>query len=98
MRQVANPSLSSSGNQPHWDHLRNQHCELRARAAGGNIIQVASVVDLIGLESRFPYSASKGTVISTTRSIAIDFATKGIRCNAFVAGSLLVIDGGLIAK
>jgi 2-keto-3-deoxy-L-fuconate dehydrogenase len=61
---------------------------LAQQPAGGNIINIASVAGLIGLESRFPYSASKGAVISMTRSIAIDFVTRGIRCNAICPGTV----------
>jgi 2-keto-3-deoxy-L-fuconate dehydrogenase len=61
---------------------------LQQNPAGGNIINIASVAGLIGLESRFPYSASKGAVISMTRSVAIDFVTQGIRCNAICPGTV----------
>ena len=56
--------------------------------AGGTIINLASVASLIGLERRLPYSASKGAVLSITRSIAIDYATRGIRCNAICPGTV----------
>ena len=55
---------------------------------GGVIINMASVAGLIGLGSRLPYSASKGAVISITRSIAIDFVKQGIRCNAICPGTV----------
>lgn len=55
---------------------------------GGVLVNMASVAGMIGLEQRFPYSASKGAVISMTRSIAIDFVTKGIRCNAICPGTV----------
>jgi 2-keto-3-deoxy-L-fuconate dehydrogenase len=61
---------------------------LAQQPTGGNIINIASVAGMVGLESRFPYSASKGAVISMTRSIAIDFVTKGIRCNAICPGTI----------
>lgn len=62
--------------------------QMLTQPAGGNIINIASVAGMVGLESRFPYSTSKGAVISMTRSIAIDFATKGIRCNAICPGTV----------
>ena len=55
---------------------------------GGVIINMASVAGLIALGSRLPYSASKGAVISITRSIAIDFVKQGIRCNAICPGTV----------
>jgi len=56
--------------------------------AGGVIINMSSVAAMIGLERRLPYSASKGAVLALTRSIAIDFVTKGIRCNAICPGTI----------
>jgi 2-keto-3-deoxy-L-fuconate dehydrogenase len=56
--------------------------------AGGVIINMSSVAAMIGLERRLPYSASKGAVLALTRSIAIDFVTKGIRCNAICPGTV----------
>ena len=49
---------------------------LAQKPAGGVIINMASAAGLIGVERRFPYSTSKGAVISITRSIAIDYATQ----------------------
>jgi 2-keto-3-deoxy-L-fuconate dehydrogenase len=55
---------------------------------GGTIINMASVAAMIGIERRLPYCASKGAVLALTRSIAIDFATQGIRCNAICPGTV----------
>ncbi|GAC1397180.1 MAG: SDR family oxidoreductase [Ktedonobacteraceae bacterium] len=55
---------------------------------GGIIINMASVAALVAVERRFPYSASKGAVLALTRSIAIDFATQGIRANAICPGTV----------
>jgi len=56
--------------------------------AGGSIINIASVAGLIGIERRLPYCTSKGAVIALTRSIAVDFATTGIRANAICPGTV----------
>jgi 2-keto-3-deoxy-L-fuconate dehydrogenase len=61
---------------------------LAQEPAGGVIINMASAAGLIGVERRFPYSTSKGAVISITRSIAIDYATQKIRCNAICPGTV----------
>jgi NAD(P)-dependent dehydrogenase (short-subunit alcohol dehydrogenase family) len=55
---------------------------------GGTIINIASVAGLIAVDRRFPYGTSKGAVISMTRSIAIDFATQGIRASAICPGTV----------
>lgn len=56
--------------------------------AGGVIINMASTAAMIGIEQRLPYCSSKGAVLALTRSIAIDFATRGIRCNAICPGTV----------
>jgi 2-keto-3-deoxy-L-fuconate dehydrogenase len=61
---------------------------LHQEPKGGVIINLSSVAAMIGLERRLPYSASKGAVLSLTRSIAIDFVGEGIRCNAICPGTV----------
>jgi 2-keto-3-deoxy-L-fuconate dehydrogenase len=61
---------------------------LAQNPSGGIIVNIASVAGMIAIDQRFPYSASKGAVISMTRSIAIDFVTQGIRCNAICPGTV----------
>jgi 2-keto-3-deoxy-L-fuconate dehydrogenase len=48
---------------------------------GGSIVNLASIASLIGLEDRFAYSMSKGAVLTMTRSVAVDYMGKNIRCN-----------------
>ena len=55
----------------------------------GSIINMASVCSSIkGLPNRFVYGASKAAVIGLTKSVAADFITKGIRCNAICPGTV----------
>src|SRR5579885_2548273 len=50
---------------------------------GGSIINVSSFVALLGCSvPQDAYTASKGAVLSLTRSLAVQFAPKGIRTNA----------------
>lgn len=51
------------------------------RSGGGVILNLASIASLIGLTDRFAYSMSKGAVLTMTRSIAVDYVKRGIRCN-----------------
>jgi NAD(P)-dependent dehydrogenase (short-subunit alcohol dehydrogenase family) len=51
------------------------------RQGGGVILNMASIASLIGLLDRFAYSMTKGAVLTMTRSIAIDYMKKNIRCN-----------------
>lgn len=56
---------------------------------GGSIINIASVAGSIkGIPNRFVYGASKAAVIGLTKSIAIDFVKRGIRCNAVCPGTI----------
>jgi 2-keto-3-deoxy-L-fuconate dehydrogenase len=48
---------------------------------GGVILNMASIAALIGIADRFAYSMSKGAVLTMTRSIAVDYMKRGIRCN-----------------
>jgi len=55
----------------------------------GNIVNMASVAGSVkGVPNRFAYGASKAAVIGLTKSIAIDFVTRGIRCNAICPGTV----------
>jgi 2-keto-3-deoxy-L-fuconate dehydrogenase len=56
---------------------------------GGSIINVASVAGSIkGAPNRFVYGATKAAVIGLTKSIAADFITQAVRCNAICPGTV----------
>ncbi len=60
-----------------------------AAAGGGSIINVASVAGSIkGAPNRFVYGATKAAVIGLTKSVAADFITRGVRCNAICPGTV----------
>jgi NAD(P)-dependent dehydrogenase (short-subunit alcohol dehydrogenase family) len=54
---------------------------LMLRQGRGAILNMASIASLIGLPDRFAYSMTKGAVLTMTRSIAVDYVKRGIRCN-----------------
>ena len=56
---------------------------------GGAIVNIASVAgSLKGVPNRCIYGASKAAVIGLTKSVAIDFIARGIRCNAICPGTV----------
>ncbi len=56
-------------------------------SGGGSIINIASFVALVGCSvPQDAYTASKGAVLSLTRSLAVQFGPKGIRTNAICPG------------
>jgi NAD(P)-dependent dehydrogenase (short-subunit alcohol dehydrogenase family) len=54
---------------------------LMLREKGGVILNLASIVALVGVADRFAYSMSKGAVHTMTKSIAVDYVKQNIRCN-----------------
>lgn len=54
----------------------------------GNIVNAASTAALAGLPCGAAYSASKGAVLAMTRSIAIEYAKRGVRANCVCPGDI----------
>lgn len=58
-------------------------------AGGGSIINMSSVASSVkGVANRFAYGASKAAVLGMTKSIAVDYVSRGIRCNAICPGTV----------
>jgi len=56
---------------------------------GGSIINMSSVASsVIAAPNRFVYGASKAAVVGITKSVAADFVSDGIRCNAICPGTV----------
>lgn len=54
----------------------------------GVIVNIASVAGLVAFPGRAAYTVTKGAVVMLTRSIAVDYAGRGIRCNAVCPGMI----------
>ncbi len=59
-------------------------------AGGGSVINIASFVALMGCTvPQDAYTASKGGVLSLTRSLAVQYGRHGVRANALCPGPIL---------
>ena len=56
---------------------------------GGSIINMSSAASsIIGAPNRFIYGTTKAAVVGLTKSIAVDYVSKGIRCNCICPGTV----------
>lgn len=56
------------------------------KSKGGSIINITSVVGVMGNAGQANYSASKAGLIGLTKTTAKEFSSRGIRCNAVAPG------------
>jgi meso-butanediol dehydrogenase/(S,S)-butanediol dehydrogenase/diacetyl reductase len=62
---------------------------------GGSIINIGSVLSLVGARNRVAYSASKGAVVAMTKAMALDHAAENIRVNCICPG---IVATEMVAK
>jgi NAD(P)-dependent dehydrogenase (short-subunit alcohol dehydrogenase family) len=68
-----------------WLSMRHEIPAMLA-SGGGAIVNMSSIYGAAGKRAHHAYVASKHAVIGMTRSVALEYATRGIRVNALCAG------------
>lgn len=86
-----------SASQPSWDDtmainargtwlaMRHQIPAMLA-SGGGAIVNLSSIYGLAGRAAHHAYVASKHAIVGMTRSVALEYARRGVRVNAICAG------------
>lgn len=67
-------------------HVIKQFAASMLKQRSGVIINIASVSGMMGNPGQANYSAAKAGMIGLTKTIAKEFAPRGIRCNAIAPG------------
>lgn len=96
---ISKPLLEQADSD--WDHVLNTNLRgafwvaqetakrMVERRLGGTIVNVASILGQRVAGAVGPYSASKAALIQLTKSMALEWARHGIRCNALLPGYLV---------
>lgn len=83
-----------------WDfsfdlNVKSMHRTIKAflpamlASGGGSIVNIASAAGVFkAAPNRYVYSATKAAVAALTRAVAVDFITRGIRCNCICPGTI----------
>jgi NAD(P)-dependent dehydrogenase (short-subunit alcohol dehydrogenase family) len=70
-----------------WLAMRYEIPAMLAAGSGGAIVNISSIYGAAGKPAHHAYVASKHAVLGMTRSVALEYATRGIRVNAVLAGA-----------
>lgn len=94
---IIDPHPSADVSDEAWQRMLAVHLDGTFRCAraaypamvasgGGTIVNIASIAAHVGIPGRVSYSAAKGAIEALTRTLAVEWATAGIRVNAVAPG------------
>ena len=66
-----------------------------SNGGGGSIVNIASVLSMVGARNRVAYAASKGAVMAMTKAMALDHAAENIRVNCICPG---IVETEMVAR
>src|SRR4051812_18776254 len=102
---VLHPGTAETQSEEEWDEtfainvrglwmMSREVLPLMRKVGGGSIVNLSSVVGVIGARSRAAYAASKGAVTLLTKAMAMDLANDQIRVNCLCPG---IVETELVA-
>lgn len=94
---ITRDNLLMRMSEDQWDEIMNNNLKSvynftkaimrpMLKARGGSIINISSIVGLIGNAGQANYAAAKAGMIGFTKSIAKEVGSRNIRCNAIAPG------------
>lgn len=70
-----------------WASMKHELRQMREQGEG-SIVNCSSLGGLVGGDGRTTYHATKHGVIGATKSVALQYAARGVRCNAVCPGTI----------